>query len=126
MKKMKKYFIISLMAAIATTILTPLGVFVFLYGLAYESLALLFLGVILLLHGVYGIWFYWIWFAKCVRRYRVARAIDGGMHSASEISKNLHVNRDNVNKDIRYCMKKGAFPNMFFDGNNVRELNIEK
>ena len=121
MKKMRTKFVLSAIAAGLTTLTTAGGVPLLLWGLKTTSAFLVILSLAFLIHGLYGLLFYWIWFARSARRYRISKAMDEGMTSAADISRTLKINRDTVNKEIRYCIRQGAFPGKFFDGNRIRE-----
>lgn len=91
-------------------------------GASIGSGTVILLGILFIIHGIYGVLFYWIWFARTARRYRVAKAVEGeGIYSAAEISARLKKNRDSVNRDLRYCIRKGYLKNLSFNGNYVVE-----
>lgn len=122
MKKLKVLWIVSFSVALLSTLAMILGVFLFPIGASVESGALIILGVVFVIHGVYGLLFYWIWFARTARRYRVARAIEKeNIYSAAEVAVRLKKNRDSVNRDIRYCIKKGYLKGLTFNGNYLKK-----
>ena len=120
MKKLRIMTIIAFSVAVLTVLAMVFGVFLIPIGASKESGLLIILGIAFILHGTYGMIFYWIWFARTVKRYRVAKIVETEqIYSAAEIALRLKKGRDSVNRELRYCIKKGYLKGFSFNGNYV-------
>ena len=122
MKKLGILRAISFSVAIISTLAMIGGVFMLPLGASAESGAIIIFGALFIIHGIYGLLFYWIWFARTARRYVIARVIEKeNIFSAAEVAARVKKNRDSVNKDIRYCIKKGYLVGLEFNGNYLKK-----
>ena len=66
-----------LIISILVSISLPAGIIMIIFGFALEGMAwVAILGIVFVVHGFYGITFYWMQFAKVSKYHRVVRMVE--------------------------------------------------
>ncbi len=128
MKKTFKNKMIWLIISIAVSVSIPCSLLLIVFGFSKEDLLWLgFIGMILMMHGFYGVTFYWIKFARVSKYHRIVRMIDKlNYRNAREIAETLHYGRDFVNKTIRLAIEREWITGYKFNGLTLVPLNSEE
>lgn len=117
-----------LIISILVSISLPAGIIMIIFGFALEGMAwVAILGIVFVVHGFYGITFYWMQFAKVSKYHRVVRMVERlHMTNAAEISEATHLGRDFVNRTLRLAIEREWITGYKFNGTNLVPAEPEK
>lgn len=89
-------------------------------GFVFGQLFVAITGIVFVVHGFFGLTFYWLWFAGLVQCYRIVRAVEKEyIYNANDIAMHLGINREAVIKNILRSIHNGWLVGLKFDGNNL-------
>ena len=121
MKTTLRNKIIWLIISILVSVSLPAGILMIILGFAIKGMGWVAItGIVLAVHGFYGITFYWMQFAKVSKYHRVVRVIERlHLTNAAEISEATHLGRDFVNRTIRLAIEREWITGCKFNGTSL-------
>ena len=121
MKKTLTNKVIWLIVSILVSISLPAGILMIILGFGLKGFLWMgILGIVLVVHGFYGVTFYWMQFGKVSKYHRIVKMIEKQhYYTAGEIAEATHIGRDFVNRTIRTAIERDWITGYKFDGNNL-------
>ena len=120
MNKVKRRKNIVLIICILISVSTVGGIPMIPLGFIFGDLFSAIVGIVFVVHGFFGITFYWLWFAGLVQCYRLVKGVEQYyIYNVDELAQHLGRNRNDVARDILKCIHNEWLVGFRFDGNNI-------
>lgn len=122
--KMKKIWFA---VAIISSVLAVCGIVMIPVFASKKIWILMVLGIVFVVHGFYGLAFYWMAFASASRTVRLLRAVlDENIYDLPTLSNHLSIDEKETDKIIRKCISSSYLTGYIYEDGILKKREIKK